>query len=438
MIPRSRIKPRQTLGKYRIERKLGDGGFAAVYRALDTLEGVRVALKIPHDYLIDEQSLAAFRHEIQLAARLNHPNILALKNADFIDGHLVLCYPMGERTLGERLQSRLSFTTAMHYAEQMLAAVAHAHEHRVIHCDIKPDNFLLFPDDTLMLTDFGIAKVAHHTIQASGSGTIGFCAPEQAMGKPSFRSDVFSLGLVFYRMLTGELPEWPFDWPPPGYERLRRQHSELIALVRRSIRVDPRQRYPDATAMLAAFERVRSKALQHVERRRSTSRRGTKKERDWKTIRHRQFQRQFGKTLATRFKCGNCDGPVSEAMFACPWCGADRSIHRDEPTFPLQCPRCLRGLKADWRYCAWCFGYGFEVTTTRELSDRRYTAQCANPACDRKSLMPFSRYCPWCRRKVKRKWKIEGSRDKCPSCGWGVVGEFWIYCPWCTKSLGKK
>ena len=93
-------------------------------------------------------------------------------------------------------------------------------EKRVLHCDIKPENFILFADGTLKLTDFGIAKIARRTIEASGSGTVGYIAPEQALGRPSFRSDVFSLGLIFYQMFTKKLPQWPFAWPPPEYQRL--------------------------------------------------------------------------------------------------------------------------------------------------------------------------------------------------------------------------
>jgi hypothetical protein len=433
------LKARQKLGKYRIQRRISLGGFADVYQALDTIEGVRVALKVPHPHLLTKELLGDFRHEVRLMARLDHPNILPLKDARFIGSHFVITFPLGERTLADRLLSRMSLRTALDYAGQMLDAVAHAHLHRIIHCDVKPENLILFADNRLRLTDFGIAKVARRTVQASGSGTVGYVAPEQAMGKPSFRSDVFSIGLIVFRMLSGHLPEWPFDWPPPGYDRLRgRVHPGLIQLLRKAIELDPRRRFADAQQMLSAFRRVKPRVLKYQAARRRRKRSGgAAAGHDWQTIRRLQFQRQFGKLLRTRFDCRRCGGPVAEAMTACPWCGAARRVHPDDTRFPAECPRCRRGLKLDWRYCPWCYGPGFEVTTARQYSDVRYQARCSNPKCPRKLLMPFMRYCPWCHRKVRRRWKVPGTQETCPGCGWGVFRSFWDYCPWCGKSLGK-
>ena len=262
-VKRTFLRSRQRLGKYRIDHRIENGGFAVVYAATDVLEGVRVALKVPFDDMLTDDMLELMLKEVRLAARLKHPHILSLKNADYIDGRLVLAYPLGERSLADRLQSRISAELALDYSEQMLSALAYAHEQRIIHCDVKPQNMILFPDNLLMLTDFGIAKVAYRTnVNASGSGTVGFCAPEQAMGKPSRASDVFSLGLVMYRMFSGRLPQWPFDWPGPGHTNLRRKvNSELMAIMRRAMEVNPRKRYPHAGAMLAAFKRCRAKAL---------------------------------------------------------------------------------------------------------------------------------------------------------------------------------
>jgi len=198
------LRAKQKLGKYRIERRLAEGGFANVFQAYDTIEGVRVALKVPHPELLTRGVLEDFRNEVRLMAQLDHPHVLPLKDASFIGPHFVVAFPLGERTLADRIQNRVSLPAALDYAGQMLSAVAYAHSRRVMHCDIKPENFLLFPGNRLRLSDFGIAKVARRTIQASGSGTVGYVAPEQAMGKPSFRSDVFSLGLILYRMLSGQ------------------------------------------------------------------------------------------------------------------------------------------------------------------------------------------------------------------------------------------
>jgi serine/threonine-protein kinase len=394
-----------------------------------------VALKIPHPHLVTEEVLSDFRQEVRVMAKLDHANILPLKDASFIDSHFVIVFPLGKRTLADRLRSRLSLRTALDYAGQILDAVAHAHENRIIHCDIKPENFILFDEDQVRLTDFGIAKVAHRTIQGSGWGTLGYIAPEQAMGKPSFRSDVFSLGLVLYRMLSGKLPDWPYEWPPPGFDRMRKRvHPELVEVVRKAMEFNSRKRYCDARQMRNIFQRVKPRALRYTPSEKPRSAGGTAKQ-DWQAIRRRSFQREHGGALETRHACHRCGGPVSEAMRFCPWCGRKRSVHRGESSFPAQCPRCKRGLKLDWSYCPWCFGPGFEVATARRYSDKRYQSRCSNAACSEKLLMPFMRYCPWCHRKVRRPWKVPGSKHACSSCGWGVFETFWSYCAWCGKKL---
>ena len=146
----------------------------------------------------------------------------------------MIAFPLGEQSLDDRLAKRMSLRTALDLGEQLLRAIAFAHENRVIHCDVKPDNLLLFPNNRLRLTDFGISKIAHRTISASGAGTVGYMAPEQAMGRPSARSDVFAAGIVLWQMFSGYLPEWPFDWPPPAYERMKRRvHPDMLAVLRR-------------------------------------------------------------------------------------------------------------------------------------------------------------------------------------------------------------
>ena len=261
------IRVGQRLGKYRLKRRLAHGGFADVFEAFDTLERVTVALKIPLAEQLTPAVRGDFEREIQLNARLRNPNILCLKNADEIDGVLTLAYPMGERSLEDRLSKRLSVSKALEFAEQILEALAHAHEQRIIHCDVKPDNLILFEDGELRLCDFGLAKSSVRTMLASSSGTVGFVAPEQAMGRPSARSDVFSAGLIIYRMLSGSLPQWPYKWPFEGRDRLRRQAPDMIPFLQRAIEVDARRRFRDAIQMLSAFGAAKKLTLRRLDKR---------------------------------------------------------------------------------------------------------------------------------------------------------------------------
>jgi serine/threonine-protein kinase len=245
------------LGKYKLRRRLARGGFADVFEAYDTLERLTVALKVPLAERLDTDVRADFEREIRISASLDHPNVLRLKNADVLDGRLTLAYPMGQRSLQERLSYRMSLDNALSYGRQLLAALAYAHERRVIHCDVKPDNVILFEDGTAQLGDFGLAKNSVRTLQASSSGTVGYVAPEQAMGRPSARSDVFSAGLIVYRLLAGVLPEWPYRWPLVGRDKIRRRAREFLPVLQRALEPEARKRYRDAGQMLRAFDEAR-------------------------------------------------------------------------------------------------------------------------------------------------------------------------------------
>jgi hypothetical protein len=259
-------------------------------------------------------------------------------------------------------------------------------------------------------------------------------APEHALGRPGKRSDCFSLALVFYRMLSGELPRWPFRWPLPGNEELRRRVPRpLIDLLRRALEVDERKRFADAVVMEGAFRRIRNRVLGQATRRRQRAKRS--EEPRWEAVREREFRRRYGKVLRLNDRCSHCGGPVSESMIACPWCGAERKVHRGDTDFPRRCPRCRRGLKSDWRFCPWCYGGRVGPFTDREYGDRRYSGRCANPQCDRKALMPFMRYCPWCNRKVRKGWALEKRGRRCQRCGSGIASDYWSVCPWCARTI---
>lgn len=426
------LKARQKIGKYNILGRIASGPLADVYRAYDTIHKMRVALKIPKsgDYSGHEE----FLHEVQVATRLNHPNILSVLNASYIGDRFVIAMELGGESLANRIERRTSNARAIDLAAQALAALAHAHERKIIHCDIKPENFILFPGNQLKLADFGFAKISLRTIKASGSGTIDYIAPEQAMGRPKFQSDVFSLGLVLYRLFSGKLPEWPFAWPMLGHDRLvSRARPELIAMLKKAIQLDPAKRYRNAMQMQAAFERSQSHARKQ---KRSSAKNGNRNGSSWRQLQWREFQRRYRKVLDTRHQCRHCEGPVAESMQACPWCGFSNPARGSESALSSTCPRCERGVKNDWDYCPWCYGPGFVVATSRRYPDKRYQSRCSRQRC-RGPLIPFMRYCPWCRTKVRRPWKITGDKHACKACRWGVAKDFWNYCGWCREPVRR-
>ena len=428
------LRSRQKLDKYRILGRIASGPLADVYKAFDTIHKKRVALKIPKTSggISDEE----FLHEVQVAVKLKHPNILSVQNASYIDGEFVIAMDLGEESLADRIVRRISTARALDLAGQALSSLAFAHEHKIIHCDIKPENFILFPGNVLKLADFGFAKLSLRTLKASGSGTIDYIAPEQAMGRPKFQSDVFSLGLVFYRLFSGKLPEWPFSWPMVGNEQLKnRVRPEFAEMLRKAIQLDPADRFRNAIQMQAEFERLHSRARK--QRRSGRSKRLPRQGASWRQMQWREFQRQFRSALDTRHQCRRCEGPVSESMHACPWCGFDNPARGCSSKMPAHCPRCERGVKNDWDYCAWCYGPGFVAESDRFYPDKRYTSRCANARC-REPLMPFMRYCPWCRTKVRRPWKIEGSKHRCTACEWGIAKELWNYCAWCREPTRRE
>lgn len=260
------LRARHKLGKYRIERRLANGPRAAVYQAYDTIHGTKVALKIPHPSVLDENFLDEFRREARLSVRMEHPNVLPVQNACFIDDLFVIAMPLGIETLADRMMRRMSTQLGLNFTRQALAAVAHAHERKIIHCDVKPENFIIFPENRLQLTDFGFSKIAVRSLRkASGSGTVGYVAPEQALGRPMFQSDVFSLSLVIYQIFSGELADWPFKWPAPGYSRIRgKLRPKTLSWLRKGMEFKPQDRFRSAVTMQKAFEKIHAKAVQRA------------------------------------------------------------------------------------------------------------------------------------------------------------------------------
>ena len=200
--------------RYRLEERVGSGGMSSVYRAFDPTLERWVAIKLMHrDISSDPDQLERFRREARAVARLNHPHVVTVIDAGEDDGapYIVFEYVEGE-TLKDRIkrQGRLPVSEAVAYAIEIGRALECAHEHRLVHRDVKPQNVLIDPDGRAKVTDFGIARsLEAHGLTAPGRvlGTTDYVSPEQALGHDvTQQSDIYSLGVVLYEMLTGEPP----------------------------------------------------------------------------------------------------------------------------------------------------------------------------------------------------------------------------------------
>jgi eukaryotic-like serine/threonine-protein kinase len=261
-------------GRYRIIRKLGSGGMANVYLAEDQELGRRVAIKILDDrHAADDQFIERFRREAKNAAGLSHPNIVSIYDRGEAEGtyYIAMEYLSG-RSLKELIVSRgpTPIKIAIEYTRQMLAAVGFAHRHGIVHRDIKPHNVVVDADGRLKVTDFGIARSGSSQMTEVGSiiGTAQYLSPEQARGAPvDQRSDVYSVGIVLYEMLTGKVPftgDTPLEIamkhlsevPVPPSEVREDVPDDLDLIVLRSLAKDPEDRYQTAEEMDADLARV--------------------------------------------------------------------------------------------------------------------------------------------------------------------------------------
>src|SRR5580704_5152669 len=203
----------QRLGDYEILGVLGAGGMGKVYKVRNVISDRVEAMKILLPNLADQKDLAdRFLREIKLLASLNHPNIAALRTALTLDNRLVMIMEYVEgMTLASRLQQGpIPAADAVNYTDQILAALSFAHQRNVIHRDIKPANIMLTPQGVVKLMDFGIARPSNEaglTMTGTTLGSVNYMPPEQVKGEPvDERSDLYSLGVSLYEMVTGQLP----------------------------------------------------------------------------------------------------------------------------------------------------------------------------------------------------------------------------------------
>ena len=260
-------------GRYQVVRKLGAGGMANVYLAEDQELGRRVAIKILNDrHANDDQFVERFRREAKNAAALSHPNIVSIYDRGEAEGTYYIAMEfLDGRTLKELVVSRgpAPITVSVEYARQILQALRFAHRHGIVHRDIKPHNVLVDAEGRVKVTDFGIARAGTSQMTEAGSivGTAQYLSPEQARGTDvDQRSDVYSLGIVLYELLTGTVPfngDTPVEIamkhlsavPEPPSTRRPDVPRDLDLIVMRALAKDPADRYQSAEEMDADLER---------------------------------------------------------------------------------------------------------------------------------------------------------------------------------------
>ena len=263
-------------GRYEIRELIGVGGMANVYHCYDTIDAREVAIKILKDeFLNNEDFIRRFKNESKAIAVLNHPNIVRVYDVSFGDmiQYIVMEYIDGI-TLKEYIdmQKVLDWKETVHLTTQILKALQHAHENGIVHRDIKPHNIMLLQDGTIKVTDFGIARFssnATRTMTEQAIGSVHYIAPEQARGeKTDGKTDIYSVGVMMYEMLTGTLP---FDGDSAVSVALMQLQAKpkrpreinpdipegLEEITMKAMQKDPEDRYHSAVEMLSDIERFR-------------------------------------------------------------------------------------------------------------------------------------------------------------------------------------
>lgn len=260
--------------RYEIEEKIGSGGMAEVYRAHDKLLDRPVAVKILHEaYRSDAEFVEKFQREAQAAARLSHPNIVNVYDVgmDGIDHFMVMEFVPGHSLKDKiREEGPLKIITAVTIAKDIACGLAHAHANNLVHCDIKPHNILMTPEGHAKIADFGIARaISESTMTYDGNviGSVHYFSPEQAQGGTvTPKSDVYSLGIVMYEMLTNRLPftgdkalaiamKHIEEDPVPPISFRSQIPPMLEAIVLRAMNKDPEHR-PSSFDMIQALSNI--------------------------------------------------------------------------------------------------------------------------------------------------------------------------------------
>ena len=266
-------------GRYEIQELIGVGGMATVYKAKDIKNNRTVAIKILKDeFSRNSEFIRRFKNESKAIAVLSHPNIVKVYDVSFGD---VMQYIVMEFIDGitlkeyiEQQEKSIDWKMAVYFTSQILKAMQHAHEKGIVHRDVKPQNMMLLQDGTIKVTDFGIARFSNtetRTMTDKAIGSVHYIAPEQARGEHTDgKSDVYSIGVMLYEMLTGQLPFQADSAvsvaimqlqsnPKPPREINSDIPKGLEEITLRAMRKEPVQRYQSAEEMLKDLQKVTKK-----------------------------------------------------------------------------------------------------------------------------------------------------------------------------------
>jgi ABC-type transport system substrate-binding protein/serine/threonine protein kinase len=265
-------------GNYRLVRLLGHGGYAEVYLGQHVRLSLQAAIKVLHTHLTGSEA-EHFYQEAETIAKLSHPSIIRILDFDVRDGtpFLVMDYAQGG-SLRQRYPkgSLVPLPHIVSFVKQVAAALQYAHDKKFIHRDVKPENMLIGQHQEVLLSDFGIATIAHSTSSLSASaegtsGTLAYMAPEQIEGHPRAASDQYALGVVVYEWLCGERPfegsvseliAQHLSMPPlPLHERMPAIPIEVEQVVLRALAKDPKARFASVADFASALEHTSQRAL---------------------------------------------------------------------------------------------------------------------------------------------------------------------------------
>ncbi len=263
-------------GRYEIREIIGVGGMAVVYKAYDTIDDRLVAVKILKEELLQNQEFRRrFKNESKAIAVLSHPNIVKVYDVGLGDRiQYIVMEHIDGITLKEYIKSQgtIRWKDALHFAEQVLRALQHAHDKGIVHRDIKPQNMMLLPDGTIKVTDFGIARFSrseHRTMTDKAIGSVHYISPEQARGEVTDeKTDLYSVGVLLYEMLTGRLPFDAENAVSVAIMQLQNEPAKprtinptipegLEEIILRAMQKNRGQRYQSAAEMLKDIEQFK-------------------------------------------------------------------------------------------------------------------------------------------------------------------------------------